>query len=129
MGLKEMRDELRELRKTTGHRPISRMKKEDISREIERLKVGREETPAVAAVPSAPLKKSVSAVENIKEAKMKEFPHKPETTISAGKKAGKAKSSMGASKPSAVADGGEKKKMGKKDMMMKLMALMESDDE
>jgi len=78
MGLKEMRDELRELRKTTGQRPISRMKKEDISREIERLKVGREETPAVAAVPSAPLKKSKSAVQNVKEAKKAEFPVVPE---------------------------------------------------
>lgn len=122
MGLKEMRDELRELRKTTGHRPISRMKKEDISREIERLKVGREETPAVASVPSAPLKKSMSAVESVKEAKKAQFPVKPEDV-----KPKKAKSSMGAGKAGAVADGGEKKKMGKKDMMMKLMAMMESD--
>lgn len=125
--MKEMRDELRELRKATGARPISKMKKEDVSREIERLKVGREETPAVAAVPSAPLKKSVSAVETVKEAKMKQFPHKPETTISSGKKA---KSSMAVGKAGAVADGGEKKKgVSKKDMMMKLMAMMESDEE
>lgn len=120
-----MRDELRELRKSTGHRPISKMKKEDISREIERLKVGREETPAVASVPSAPLKKSVSAVENIKEAKRAQFPVKPEDV-----KPKKGKSSMGAGKPSAVADGGEKKKgVSKKDMMAKLLAMMESDDE
>ena len=116
-----MRDELRELRKSSGQRPISRMKKEDISREIERLKVGREETPAVAAVPSAPLKKSKSAVESVKEAKKREFPVAPEDA--------KTKKSMGAGKAGAVAGGGEKKKMGKKDMMMKLMAMMESDDE
>lgn len=127
MGMKEMRDELRELRKSTGHRPISKMRKEDISREIERLKVGREETPAVASVPSAPLKKSMSAVENIKEAKMAQFPVKPDTTIKEPK--GKGKSSMAAGKAGAAAAAGEKKKMGKKDMMMKLMALMESDDE
>lgn len=119
-----MRDELRELRKTTGHRPISKMKKEDISREIERLKVGREETPAVASVPSAPLKKSVSAVENIMEAKRGQFPVKPEDV-----KPKKGKSSMGAGKGGAVADAGEKKKLGKKDMMLKLMAMMESDEE
>ena len=117
-----MRDELRELRKTTGQRPISRMKKEDISREIERLKVGREETPAVAAVPSAPLKKSKSAVQNVKEAKKAEFPVVPEDV--------KTKKSMGAGKRGGAVEGGsEKKKMGKKDMMMKLMAMMESDEE
>lgn len=121
-GVKELRDELREMRKTTGARPISKMKKEDISKEIERLKVGREETPAVAAVPSAPLKKSVSAVENIKEAKRGQFPVKPEDVKPK-------KSSMAAGKRGAVADGGEKKKMGKRDMMMKLMAMMESDGE
>lgn len=116
-----MRDELRELRKTTGQRPISRMKKEDISKEIERLKVGREETPAVASVPSAPLKKSKSAVENVKEAKKREFPVAPEDV--------KTKKSMGAGKASGAVAGGEKKKMGKKDMMMKLMAMMESDSD
>jgi hypothetical protein len=98
------------------------MKKEDISREIERLKVGREETPAVAATPSAPLKKSKSAVESIKEAKRAEFPMMPEDNKT------KKSSPMGAGKRGAVADAGEKKKMGKKDMLVKLMALMEDDD-
>jgi hypothetical protein len=127
MPLKDMRDELRELRKTTGMRPISKMKKEDISREIERLKVGRETTPAVAAVPSAPLKKSKSAVESIKEAKRAEFPVMPEDAKKTYKK-----TDMGAGKRGAVAAGaGEKKKSGasKKDMLVKLMAMMESDDE
>jgi len=122
MPLKDMRDELRELRKATGQRPISKMRKEDISREIERLKVGREETPAVAAVPSAPLKKSKSAVESIKEAKRAEFPMMPEDNKT------KKSSPMGAGKRGAAADAGEKKKMGKKDMLVKLMALMEDDD-
>lgn len=119
-----MRDELRDLRKTTGQRPISRMKRDDISREIERLKVSREETPAVAAVPSAPLKKSKSAVESVKEAKRAEFPVVPES--------GKTKKSspMGAGKRGAAAAAGEKKKMGpnKKDMLAKLMALMDDDE-
>ena len=117
MGVKEMRDELRELRKSTGQRPISKMKKEDISREIERLKVNREATPAVAAVPSAPIKKSVAAVENIKEAKRAQFPVKPEDA--------KPKKSAPV-KGEAV----EKKKgVNKKDMLAKLMAMMESDEE
>ena len=108
MGMKELRDELRELRKTTGHRPISKMRKDDISKEIERLRVGREETPAVASVPSAPLKKSMSAVENIKEAKAKEFPHKPETTI----KSGKTKSTTAVGR--GAADAGDKKKKARR---------------
>jgi len=73
---KELRDELRALRKESV-KPISKMRKGDVSAEIERLKVGREETPAVAAVPSAPKKKSVAAVESIQEAKKSQFPVKP----------------------------------------------------
>lgn len=58
----------------------------DISEKFDHLRLKREETPAVAAVPSAPQKKSNAAVESIKEAKKHEFP---------------------------VAPGGEKKKMKK----------------
>lgn len=118
MDLKSLRDELRKMRKEKV-RPVSRMKKADISAELERLKVGREETPAPAAVPSAPLKKSKAAVETVKQAKATEFPVVPE----GGKmKAGAAKKDP---KP-AVA---EKKKSSKKDMMMTLMKMMESDDD
>ena len=85
MGLKEMREELRELRKSSGHRPISKMKKEDISREIERLKVGREETPAVASVPSSKSRKASPAVESVKKAKEQEFPIAPEKKSKAKK--------------------------------------------
>lgn len=113
---KEMRDELRLLRKDAV-KPVSKMRKGDISAEIERLRAGREETPAAAAVPSAPKKKSMSAVESIKEAKMMEFPQKP----SAGEK----KSAMGAGKSSVKGAnktaGGEKKKS----KMERLMEMME----
>lgn len=118
---KELRDELRMLRKDAV-KPVSKMRKGDISAEIERMKVGREETPAAAAVPSAPLKKSMSAVETIKEAKKMEFPQKPSATMK--------KSSGGASKSSVVAKkesaGGEKKK-SKMDRLMEMM--MESSEE
>lgn len=70
------------------------MKVADIAAEIQKLKGHREETPAVAAVPSAPIKKSKAAVESIKEAKALEFPMKPDQGITAapkkGAKAGKA---------------------------------------
>jgi hypothetical protein len=49
----------------------------DITEKLESLRFARESTPAVAAVPSAPLKKSESAVESIKEAKKHEFPVVP----------------------------------------------------
>ena len=49
----------------------------DISNKISMLRFFRESTPAVAAVPSAPPKKSESAVESIQEAKKAECPVKP----------------------------------------------------
>ena len=77
MSLAELRKELRELRKEHMKAP-SRMRKGDISAEIERLRGRREETAAAAAVPSAPVRKSRAAVESIKEAKASEFPVKPD---------------------------------------------------
>lgn len=49
----------------------------DFSEHINVLKAAREETPAVAAVPSAPVKIMRSAAESIREAKMMEFPVMP----------------------------------------------------
>lgn len=70
-----MRDELRELRKEhPEHKPVSKMRKADISSMIQKLKVHREETPAVMATPAAPPKMYKSAVKSVKEAKDCEFP-------------------------------------------------------
>ena len=75
MSLSEMRAELRELRKShPDHKPVSKMRKGDVSEMIQRLKAGREETPAVASVTSAPAKMYKSAVESVKEARADEFP-------------------------------------------------------
>lgn len=88
MSIKDLKNELRELRKShPEYKPVSKLRKQDVSAQIERLRKGREETPAAAAVPSAPLKKSKAAVETIKEAKSKEFPVKPTAEKSAPKKA------------------------------------------
>jgi len=74
-SLKEMRDELRELRKAhPEHKPVSKMRKADISSMIQKLKVHREETPAPAVFSSAPAKTYKSAVESVKKAKESEFP-------------------------------------------------------
>jgi DNA-nicking Smr family endonuclease len=116
-GLADMRAELRALRKDHV-KPVSRMRKGDISSEIERLRGMREETPAIASVPSVPASKSKmkSALETVKDAKMAEFPVKPTTEKSKGKaKAGKAVP--------------EKKKDSKLERMMKLMENMSSDEE
>jgi hypothetical protein len=53
------------------------MKKNDISQLIQRMKLGREETPNIAQTPAHPDKAQKSAVESIKEAKMHEFPIEP----------------------------------------------------
>ena len=77
-SLAEMRAELKELRKSDpSHGPISKMKKADVSAAIERLRVGREETPAPAATPSAPPRRNQPATQSIKEAKRDEFPVEP----------------------------------------------------
>jgi hypothetical protein len=72
----ELRAELRALRKEHV-KPISRMRMGDISAEIEKLKVGREETPSAAAVPSARPRQMAPAVESVKKAKAAEFPVAP----------------------------------------------------
>ena len=110
MSLKEMREELRALRKESV-KPVSRMKKGDISAELQKLKSMREETPASAAVPSAPLRKSRSAVETIKEAKAKEFPVAPEKSVS-----------KGTEKPKKVSQAAPKKKESKMEKLMRMVA-------
>lgn len=115
----ELRSELRALRKEHV-KPISRMRVGDISAEIQKLKVMREETPAPAAVPSVAPQKYKAAVETVKEAKKAEFPVMP-----AGKSEAKSEGKAKASKAPKAEP--EKKKMDKKAMMAKLMAMMEDD--
>ena len=115
-SLQDMRNELRSLRKETV-RPISKMRKGDISAELERMKVARAETPAAAAVPSAPLKKSKAAIETIKEAKASEFPVKPVEAKDKKVKAAAPKTTVA-----------PKKKSSKMEKLMKMMEAM-SDSE
>jgi len=116
-GAKEMRDELRKLRKESM-KPVSRMKMADCAAEIERLKGKRESTPAVASMPmdKAP-KKMMAKIVDIKEAKEAEFPAAP---MESKKKAGK---KVGAVEDSTV------KPTAKKSKLEKLMAMLESDSE
>jgi hypothetical protein len=77
MGRKELEDQLRELRKAEGAKPISKMKAVDISAEIERMKNRVETVPASRQNPERPTPRKDSAVETIQEAKQSEFPTKP----------------------------------------------------
>lgn len=109
MGRKEMADELRELRKTNNaNKPVSKLKLFEISAEIERLKNMRATTPAVASYSGSKNTTNIgSSVDDVKEAKQKGFPSKPEKAekakVSKGVVSAKSKSEM---KPVA-----EKKKM------------------
>ena len=87
-SLAELRAELKELRKASAeHGPISKMKKADVSAALEKLRVHREETPAPAATPSAPPRRSQPAAMSIKEAKKGEFPVAPQKKAAAPAKA------------------------------------------
>lgn len=115
--LAEMRKQLRELRKGSI-KPVSRMRKGDISAEIEKLRTVREETPAAAAVPSTKSRKMAPAVVSVKEAKAAEFPVKPTAA------------SVKAAKPAAAAaGGGAKKKESRMDRMMRMIEEMSDTDE
>ena len=126
MTLKEMRDELRELRKAADHRPISRMKKGDISQEIEKLKLHRESTPPAASYTSAPTQVSKSAVESVKEAKKHEFPveHTDEKHHKAVHKAAAHKAAAHKAAPKAPKEALATAKPTDKGKLAKLMALM-----
>ena len=106
MAVKELRDELRTLRKESV-KPISKMKMNDISAEIERLRVSREETPPVASTISG---KSKKAVESVKEAvaetpdvvqkvKVKSIDTAPTATASVTKKKSKLEPVTSVAKP------------------------------
>jgi hypothetical protein len=75
-SLKEMRDELRKMRKEKV-KPVSKMKKGDVAAEIEKMRERREETAPVASTKGAPVRKSQAAAETVKKAKESEFPVKP----------------------------------------------------
>lgn len=117
----DLKAELRALRKESL-KPVSRMRVADIASEIQKLKGHREETPAVASVPSAPIKKSRSAVSTIKEAKQNEFPMQPDSGVTAGPKKG---AKAGKPPKDVVSTAVEKKKS----KLAKLLEMMDDDDE
>jgi len=121
MGLKEMRDELKTLRKEKSTiKPISKMKKTEIALELEKLRSVRESTPAVDSMKSVAPKKMEAKIADVKEAKEKEFPVAPASS----------KKKVGAKKETVVGGSGAvgvETKMSKKDMLKKLIE--EMDDE
>ena len=79
-SLKDMRDELRQLRKAAS-KPVSKMRKGDVAAELERMKEVRETTAPAASTKGAPLRKSQAAAESVKKAKETEFPVKPSKKV------------------------------------------------
>ena len=116
MSLKDMRDELRALRKESV-KPVSRMKKGDIASELERLRGVRESVPPVASVHGAKPKEMKAKIADAKVAKEHEYPVAPSDEK---KKGGKKLSAM-ASK-TASADSAPKKT----DKLAKLKAMLEA---
>ena len=111
-SLAEMRKELRDLRKESGHRPISKMKKGDVAKELERLREMRETTAPVASTHGATPRKMAPRAEHVHESKEMEHPVKPV----AEPKAKPAKESKAAPKASPAS---------KKDLMAKMMKMLE----
>lgn len=124
MSLKDMRDELRALRKDAV-KPVSRMRKADIAAELEKLRGRREETAPVASTPALKPKKQEAKVADVKKAKEAEFPVKPAAEE-------KKKASGKPSKKESVVGGagavGTKSKMTK-DKLRKMLEEMASDEE
>ena len=122
-GAKEMRDELRKLRKETM-KPVSRMKMGDCAAEIERLKGKRESTPPVASTPvdKAP-KKMMPKIADVKVAKENEFPTAP---MDAKEKMAALRAKKGSG--SAKVEDTKKEPMSKKDKLAKLMAMLDDDE-
>jgi hypothetical protein len=118
----ELRKELKELRKEYV-KPVSKMRMGDISSEIQKLRGMREETPAVASVPSVPPRKLKSAVETIKEAKRSEFPVAPaDMGVKKGGERKAVKKEVAEATP-------EKKKNNKLEKLMKMLESMSDSDE
>jgi hypothetical protein len=112
MSLADMRKELRELRKNSdSHKPVSKLRKQDIDSQLEALRNMRETTPPVAATTGAEMKKMTPKAATVMKSKEKEHPVAPGKKMCApGKMAA------------------PKKGMSKKEMMA-MLAELSSDEE
>ena len=123
MSLKDMRDELRKLRKE-AMKPTSRMKKADIAAELEKLRGKREETPPVASTVGAKPKKMEAKIADVKVAKEKEFPVAP---VEESKKKASGKSAKKATVVGGEGAVGVKTKVSKAMLREMLDSLSDSD--
>lgn len=115
-GAKDMRDELRKLRKETM-KPVSRMKMGDCAKEIESLRNKRETTPSVASMPVDDKPKTMMPkMANVKDMKSAEFPTKP---VDMKEKMAMLRAKKGSAK---VED--SKKAPAKKNKLEKLMSML-----
>lgn len=83
--LAKLRAELRELRKQSV-KPVSRMRKADISAELAAMRIKNDDTPAAGRMSQSRPRRMESASDTIQEAKRMEFPTKIVKSDSAPKK-------------------------------------------
>lgn len=122
---KEMRDELRALRRAT-QKPISKMKKSDVSAEIERLKKAREETPLPASTAGTSAKKTAELKPKLTAEYRREF----EDVKSGNKVMAKAdKKEAKVAKAKIASVDAPKKKDSKMERLMAMIDEMTSDEE
>ena len=114
-NLSDMRKELRDLRKESGHRPISKMKKADVAHELERLREKRETVPPVAATHGAAPRRLAPRAAHVHESKEMEHPVKP-----VAKKENVS--------PPSKKSSGDTGSSSKKDMMQKMLKMLEEMD-
>jgi hypothetical protein len=111
MSVTDLRKELKELRKSVMPAPVSRMKKTDVAREIERLKGlhGKEEKKVEAVLEKAEVPKKVAK----KVAAVQEVEHKKQEEVVKKTKGAKSAPEVTADKPKSKK--AEPKKEEKKD--------------
>jgi len=118
-----MRKELKELRKQHAeHKPVSKLRKADISAQLERLRGMRETTAPVASTPGAEPKKMMPKARSVKESKEEEHPVAPHHGTTKGEPRKTARKAFEGETP-------KKAKAAMMAKMMKMMAEMTSDEE
>jgi hypothetical protein len=83
MTLTDLRKELKDLRKKAMPVPVSRMKKDDLLSELDRLRVKKEAAAAAEAAKPVPVPKAPKSVK-VEDRGMEEPPKKKQKTVSAG---------------------------------------------
>jgi hypothetical protein len=131
MSVTDLRKELKDLRKSVMPAPVSRMKKTDVAREIERLKGlhGKEEKKVEAVLEKADVPKKVAkkvaAVQEVEHKKQEDVVKKTKGIKAEAPKEEKPKPKAEKPKAKAEAPKEEKSKAGSEEMKARMAKLRE----